>query len=130
MELLVDPYTTFAQHSKWQMEQIIRDSYAAFNAGDLEKASALIAENVEWPNQLDGGMLHGRNEVVRYWQRLGRTQPHEYEVMHCDTEAENTVVVTLIRTVKSPDNTPLSRGLLRHRYTFHGGMVIRMELVL
>ncbi|MCO6481410.1 MAG: nuclear transport factor 2 family protein [Flavobacteriales bacterium] len=112
-----------------RFEQIIRDSYAAFNAGDLDKASALIGERVEWPNQLDGGMLTSRSDVVRYWKRLGRMQPHEYEVKHC-APGKADVVVTLIRTVRSPDGTVLSKGLVRHRYTFREGAVVRMEIIL
>lgn len=113
-----------------QLEQIIRDSYAAFNAGDLEKASAFIAEQVEWPDQLDGDMLAGRNEVVRYWQRLNRLQPHGYEVKHCAEESPDVMVVTLIRTVMSPEGSPLSHGLMRHRLIFRNGMVVRMEIIL
>lgn len=113
-----------------RFEQIIRDSYAAFNAGDLDKAARLLSDRVEWPNQLDGGMLHGNREVVRYWKRLDRMQPHEYEVKHCAVEKADTVVVTLIRSVKSPDGTVLSKGLVRHRYTFREGTVVRMEIIL
>lgn len=45
-------------------DTLIRASYAAFNAGDMEAAAACLAPDVVWPNQLDGGTINGREAVV------------------------------------------------------------------
>ena len=50
-------------------EELLRRAYAAFNARDVEAAVALMREDVDWPNGMEGGRVHGRNGVRAYWTR-------------------------------------------------------------
>lgn len=50
-----------------------RAGQRAFNEGDFERAFATLAEDVEWhvlPRAFETGVLHGRDEVVRYFRSV------------------------------------------------------------
>ena len=54
--------------------ELLLRAYAAFNDRDLETLSALLAENVDWPDD-DGGRLRGRDAVRACWrERWTRTR--------------------------------------------------------
>jgi ketosteroid isomerase-like protein len=44
-------------------EELLRRAYAAFNARDLDGALVLMHPDVDWPNAIDGGRVHGHDEV-------------------------------------------------------------------
>jgi SnoaL-like domain len=50
-------------------EELLRCAYEAFNARDIEGALATMHANVDWPNGMDCGRLHGHQEVRDYWRR-------------------------------------------------------------
>ncbi len=111
-------------------ERALRNSYAAFNAGDLERAAEIMANDVEWPDQLEGITLHGKAEALEYLKRLATVQRHHYEVVHCHWNDQGDMVASLLRTVSSPGGEVISNGLIRHVYRFQCGKVVRMQILL
>ncbi len=110
-------------------ERALRDSYAAFNSGDLELAAGILANDVEWPDQLEGTMLVGRDATIAYWKRLLGLQRHEYEVVHCQPDQHGDLVISLLRKVYALNGQLISNGLIRHVYRFRCGKVVRMQVV-
>jgi ketosteroid isomerase-like protein len=54
--------------------QAAKDGYAAFSAGDLEKAMENISDDIEWvvPGNLSvSGTKKGKDEVLQWWGQLG-----------------------------------------------------------
>ena len=49
--------------------ELLQRAYEAFNARDIEAALALMHEDVDWPNGMEGGRVAGRDEVRAYWRR-------------------------------------------------------------
>jgi len=47
----------------------LKQAYAAFNARDMEGALSTMRVDVEWPNSMEGGTVHGRKGVREYWTR-------------------------------------------------------------
>jgi SnoaL-like domain len=47
------------------LEQRLRRAYEAFNARDVEAALALMHSDVDWPNAIEGGRVHGHDGCVR-----------------------------------------------------------------
>src|SRR5258705_9031085 len=41
--------------------------YAAFNARDVDRVLAAMHPDVDWPNGMEGGYVHGRDAVRDYW---------------------------------------------------------------
>ncbi|MBP8822631.1 MAG: nuclear transport factor 2 family protein [Flavobacteriales bacterium] len=111
-------------------ERLIRDCYAAFNAGQYERIPAYFAQDVEWPNMLEGTTLRGPSAVVAYWIQLREVHRHTYDVKHFQLKPSGTVVVSLLRTVHSTGGEMISQGLIRHVFEFRNGLVSKMHVLL
>ena len=48
---------------------LLKHLYERFNARDIENALGSMHEDVLWANGLEGGQVHGRDEVRKYWTR-------------------------------------------------------------
>ncbi|HXJ77253.1 MAG TPA: nuclear transport factor 2 family protein [Candidatus Methylomirabilis sp.] len=56
---------------------LLTAAYDAFNTRDLERVLAAMHPEVEWPNGMDGGYVHGHDGVRDYWTRQWRLiDPH------------------------------------------------------
>lgn len=49
--------------------ELLRRVYALFNARDIESVLAAMHPDVVWANGMEGGHMHGRDEVRNYWKR-------------------------------------------------------------
>ena len=50
-------------------EALLRKTYAAFNARDIDAVLATMHPDVDWPNAWEGGRVHGHGAVRGYWTR-------------------------------------------------------------
>src|ERR1700685_4129178 len=48
---------------------LLKRAYEAFNARDIDAALAAMHPDVEWPNGMEGGTVHGHIGVREYWTR-------------------------------------------------------------
>src|SRR5438552_19186265 len=48
---------------------LLKRVYDRFNARDMETVLTAMHEDVLWANGMDGGHVHGRDEVRSYWTR-------------------------------------------------------------
>lgn len=62
---------------------VLTEAYEAFNARDIERALATMHPEVDWPNGMEGGYVHGHDGVRGYWTRQWRLiDPHGAMVQH------------------------------------------------
>ena len=47
-------------------QELLTTAYRAFNVRDLEAALAAMHPEVEWPNTMEGGYVHGHDGVSAY----------------------------------------------------------------
>lgn len=108
-------------------EALLRKSYAAFNARDVDTALQALAPDVEWPDQLDGGVVHGREAVGAYWHRQWQVFDPYVEPVRF-TDSPEGLVVNVHQVLKGLDGTIISDGVVRHIHTFRDGRVTRMVI--
>jgi ketosteroid isomerase-like protein len=48
--------------------ELLRRVYALFNSRDIESVLAAMHPDVVWANGMEGGHVHGRDEVRSYWK--------------------------------------------------------------
>jgi hypothetical protein len=108
-------------------EQLLREAYAAFNARDVEAAVALMQPDVDWPNGMEGGRVHGVDAVRAYWTRqFGLIDSHvEPESFR---HAGGRIEVRVHQVVRGLDGAVLSDGYVQHAYTLRDGLVARMDI--
>jgi nuclear transport factor 2 (NTF2) superfamily protein len=104
----------------------VRELYQAFNDRDLDRVTAAMAPDVDWPNGWEGGRLVGRDDVRAYWERQWARVRIMTVVRRVSERADGTVEAKVRLVVRGPDGTVLSRSDAVHLYTFAGDLVQRM----
>jgi hypothetical protein len=108
-------------------EQVLRQAYAAFNARDIDAALAVMRPDVVWPNGMEGGYVHGHDQVRAYWTRQwGMIDPHVKPVRF--THEDGRVVVDVEQVVQDLAGAVLVDTTVQHVYKFEGGLVQSMEI--
>ena len=109
-------------------EQLIRRAYAAFNARDIDGALATMHADVDWPNGMEGGRLHGHQEVREYWRRQFDLIDSLVEPRHIEQRPDGLVVVTVDQVVRDRAGRVISEVAVEHCYMIVGGLIRRMDI--
>ena len=102
--------------------------YAAFNARDVDHALAALHPDVDWPNGLEGGRVHGRAAVREYWRRQWELIDPRVEPRGFSTEADGRVAVDVRQVVRDRAGVLLKDEMVRHVYWIDDGLVRSMEI--
>jgi ketosteroid isomerase-like protein len=109
-------------------EQLLRRAYEAFNARDVDAALTLMTEDVDWPNGMEGGRVHGRAAIREYWTRQFGLIDSRVEPQGFTTDGDGRVVVEVHQVVHDTAGGLISDGLVEHVYSFSDGLVGRMDI--
>jgi hypothetical protein len=108
--------------------ELLTEAYAAFNRRDIDAVLALMNSDVDWPNGMEGGRVHGREEVRAYWKRQwGILDPHVEPVQMTPDGAGN-MVVEVHQVVRDLSGNILEDKMVRHVYAIREGLIERMEI--
>jgi hypothetical protein len=107
---------------------VLREAYRAFNARDLDAALATMQPDVEWPNGMEGGTVHGRTGVREYWTRQwGMIDPH-VEPASFSLDTAGRVIVGVHQVVRDLSGKVLLDRMVEHVYSMDGGLIRKMEI--
>ena len=109
-------------------ERQLESLYAAFNARDIEALLAAMTDDVDWPNAWEGGRLHGTEEVRAYWTRQWQEIDPRVEPVAFTRRPNGGVAVDVQQVVRTRDGVLMSESLVRHVYSFRGGLVAHMDV--
>ena len=108
--------------------ELIRKAYAAFNARDIDGALATMKPDVEWPNGMEGGIVHGHDGVRAYWTRQwGMLNPH-VEPKAFDIDGSGRFVVSVHQVVRDLSGKLLMDRMVDHVYTLEDGLIRSMDI--
>jgi ketosteroid isomerase-like protein len=113
---MLDPYT------------FVTRAYAAFNARHLDDALALMDPEVEWPNGMEGGTVHGHAGVREYWTRQWAMIDPHVEPRRTTIGGDGRVYVDVHQVVRDLHGTVLVDQMVQHVYTLKDGRAERMEI--
>jgi uncharacterized protein len=108
----------------------LREAYAAFNRGDIEKALEPFDEQIEWTEPAEfqgGGIYHGRDGVRRYLTQSraalaeGRSEPERF------ITSGNRIVVFVHARVRPVGSEEWHDIRLADVYTVQNGKAIQMR---
>lgn len=102
--------------------------YAAFNRRDIEAVLTLMHPDVDWPNGMEGGRVHGCDGVRAYWRRQwGIVDPH-VELVRVEDDATGNTVVDVHQVVRDLSGNVLKDQIVQHVYSFRDGLIERMDI--
>jgi len=110
------------------LQRVLTELYAAFNARDVETVLRAMAPDVVWPNGWEGGVLRGRAEVRDYWTRQWAEIDPAVEPVGFRREEDGRVAVTVRQVVRDLAGTVIAGGRVEHVYRFTEGLVRDMEI--
>ena len=108
--------------------QLLRKTYAAFNARDIDAALALMTPDVAWPRAFKGGFVRGPEAVRAYWtEQWSEIDPH-VEPVSFHPERADGILVQVHQVVRDLTGAVLADVMVGHRFSFANGLIDRMEV--
>ena len=109
-------------------EQLLRQTYAAFNARKIDAALALMCSEVVWPNGMEGGVVHGHTGIREYWTRQWSMINPKVEPLSIREDADGCFDVEVQQLVKTHDGQVLVDRIVHHIYLLRDGLIASMEI--
>jgi len=107
---------------------VIEQAYSAFNNRDIDRALALMTEDVSWPKASEGGRVVGKQEIRAYWTRQwGDFDPNVEPLQITDVDGGK-VRVRVRQLVKSLQGEVLSDSEVLHIFTMSSGLIAAMDI--
>jgi ketosteroid isomerase-like protein len=108
--------------------ELLRSAYAAFNAREIETVVAMMHDNVDWPNGMEGGRVLGKSAVRHYWTRQFQVVSSRVEPESFRTEADSRIAVDVHQVVHDLGGKLLADQMVQHVYEIRDGLIRNMEI--
>lgn len=107
---------------------LLAEVYREFNARRIDAVLARMSRDVDWPNGMEGGRVHGHDEVRAYWTRQwGMISPHVEPVAFVKDDTGH-IAVQVHQVVRDLTGVVLIDTMVRHTYTIRDGVIQRMDI--
>lgn len=111
-----------------EARELLQFVYDAFNRRDIDAILPKMHPEVEWPNGMEGGWVHGHEGVRAYWTRQwGMIDPH-VEPVSVESGNDGRVIVTVHQVIRDLTATLLLDRMVEHVYSIKDGLIQRMEI--
>ncbi|HEV8529881.1 MAG TPA: nuclear transport factor 2 family protein [Methylomirabilota bacterium] len=107
---------------------LLSATYRAFNARDIDAVLAVMHPDVDWPNGMEGGRVHGHAAVREYWSRQWSVIDPHVEPRRFGTDETGRVVVDVHQLVRDLAGKVLAEQLVQHIYLIEDGLIRSMEI--
>jgi limonene-1,2-epoxide hydrolase len=108
--------------------ELLRRVYALFNGRDIENVLAAMHPDVVWANGMEGGHVHGREEVRSYWKRQWAIIDPHVEPIEISPDGKGEVVVTVHQVVRDLQRNLLADRMVIHVFQVRNGLIERFDI--
>lgn len=108
--------------------ELLRTVYALFNGRDIERVLAAMHPDVVWTNGMEGGHVHGREEVRSYWKRQWSLMDPYVEPLEISPNGNGEVVVKVHQLVRDLEGNLLTDRFVIHVFQMRDGMIHRFDI--
>jgi ketosteroid isomerase-like protein len=110
-----------------QRQALLLRAYHAYDAQDLDRLTAFLADDVDWPDDA-GNRLHGKDAVRAYWtEQWTRVRVHDHPVAFQQLD-DGRIAVHVSQVARSLDGTLLSTGEFTHVHRIDGDRIARLDV--
>ncbi len=109
-------------------QELLTAAYAAFNARDIGAVLAAMHPDVDWPNGMEGGRVHGHGNVRAYWKRQWETIDPRVEPVAFQEDEAGRTVVDVHQQVRDLSGKILVDQTVQHVYSIRDGLIERMDI--
>jgi ketosteroid isomerase-like protein len=107
---------------------LLKRAYRAFNARDIDAALTTMQPDVEWPNGMEGGTVHGHAGVREYWTRQWSVIDPHVEPITFDTDEQGRIAIEVHQVVHDKSGKLLLDRLVHHVYSMESGLIRCMQI--
>jgi hypothetical protein len=108
--------------------ELLRRVYELFNRREIERVLAPMHLDVGWANGMEGGHVHGRDEVRSYWKRQWAIIDPHVEPVDISPSGEGEVVVKVHQVVRDLKGYLLADRLVMHVFQMRNGLIQRFDI--
>jgi ketosteroid isomerase-like protein len=102
--------------------------YEAYNRRDFAAFSTLLATDVDWPDQVQGGRLIGHDAVAAYWAANDKVITVDSAPVSFTVQPDGRIAVDVNQIVRNLAGQVWSDSCVRQIFTLRDGKVARMDL--
>jgi hypothetical protein len=108
--------------------ELIQTIYAAFNQREIDAVLATMHPDVDWPNGMEGGRIHGIAKVRDYWTRQWGMINPRVEPLRIEDDEQGQTIVEVRQVVRDLSGNLLVDQIIHHTYTIRNGLIERMDI--
>ena len=114
--------------SETHESEILRAAYRDFNSRNIEAVISQMHPEVIWANGLEGGHVHGKDEVRAYWKRQFLTLSPRVDPVSIEPAENDSWLVEVHQVVHDTAGNLLLDTTVYHTYQFRDGLIARMDI--
>ncbi len=107
---------------------LLTAAYDGFNRRDIDAVLAFMSPDVDWPNGMEGGRVHGHEQVRNYWKRQWTVLNPLVEPVRMEHDEAGDTVVDVHQVVRDLSGNVLFDRIVQHVYSIHNGRIERMDI--
>jgi len=107
---------------------LLQRVYAAFNLREIESVLAVMVDDVDWPNGMEGGRVRGKAAVRGYWTRQFEVLDPKVEPQKFTADADGRIAVEVHQVVHDKSGKLVVDQMVRHVYEIRDGLIRSMEI--
>ena len=108
--------------------KLLRRVYALFNSREIESVLAAMHPDVVWANGMEGGHVHGRDEVRSYWKRQWAIVDPHVEPVEISPNGTGEFVINVHQVVHDLKGNLLADRLVIHVFQMRNGLIERFDI--
>lgn len=108
--------------------ELLKRVYHGFNVRDMENVLAAMHHDVIWANGMEGGHVHGHDEVRRYWTRQWTMIDPSVQPVAFSKDAEGEIVVEVHQVVRNLHGDLLADKMVCHVFRIENGLIKRFDI--
>jgi ketosteroid isomerase-like protein len=109
-------------------QELIHAVYKAFNERDIATVLRRMHPEVDWPNGMEGGRVHGQQAVREYWERQWKVIDPHVEPVQIEVDESGRQVVTVHQVVRDLTGRVLLDRAVQHIYAIEDGLIRKMDI--
>jgi ketosteroid isomerase-like protein len=108
--------------------ELLQRVYAAFNRREIDAVLAVMDDDVDWPNGMEGGRELGKAAVREYWKRQFEVLDPRVEPQKFAAEADGRIAVEVHQVVHDRGGKLVVDQMVQHVYEIRDGLIRSMEI--
>lgn len=109
-------------------EAVIRRAYEAFNSREIDLAIGWLAPDVDWPNAIEGGRVHGPEGVREHWARQFEYSSPMVDPRRFFVDENEMIVAEVHQVVENLEGEVIADKVVEHAYRLRNGLIGYMEV--